>query len=306
MSYTMVNFYKFVHLEDLDRLKTVLQVRAKPLGLTGNFLLAPEGINGAFAGSAYAVKQFGDYLQQDERFTDVVFKTSSGSRKPFKHFRVKIKDSVIRFAGDDDPPVEAVLTGKRVSAAELHTWLRNEPDLVTLVDTRNWYETDHGSFDGAELLPIQSFTEFPKVFLQRFAGQWNRRFVFFCTGGIRCEKVAPWAEAQGFTQAYQLDGGIIEYFRAYGSEGFNGNCFVFDHRWLLDGQLQETWGNPHDQNLRIQPKPLYGGADKTSSYGRADKTSTYVKADQTSRHGGADDPSSRGKAEQTSRYGRAD
>ena len=279
MSYTMVNFYKFVHLEGLEALKAALLDHAAALGLTGNFLLASEGINGAFAGTTESVEQYGYWLRQDERFADAIYKTSFGSRRPFKHFRVKIKDSVIRFAGSEDPSVEAVVHGKRVSPSELHDWLVDSPDQVTLVDTRNWYETDHGTFEGAELLPIQSFTEFPKVFLQRFAGQWDQRFVFFCTGGIRCEKVAPWAAAQGFTQAYQLDGGIIEYFRTFGSEGFQGSCFVFDHRWLIDGQLQETWGNPADQNLRIQPKPLYGGADKKTRYGRADKNTRYGRAD---------------------------
>jgi UPF0176 protein len=122
----------------------------------------------------------------------------------------------------------------------MRTLLASPRDDVVLVDTRNDYETDYGSFNGAVRLPVRTFTEFPAAFEARFGDAKDKTFVFFCTGGVRCEKVVPWAAARGYTRATQLDGGILAYFERHGSAGFDGDCFVFDARWLVDGALAEV------------------------------------------------------------------
>ena len=57
--------------------------------------------------------------------------------------------------------------------------------------------------------------------------------VTFCTGGIRCEKAALLMRKKGFREVYQLEGGILNYFKKKGQGHFEGECFVFDKRVAL-------------------------------------------------------------------------
>ena len=118
--------------------------------------------------------------------------------------------------------------------------LANRPGDVILVDARNRYEVDFGSFEGAKALPIDTFQEFPQAFDAAFGDQKDKTFVFFCTGGVRCEKSTPWAVARGYKNAVQLDGGILRYFEECGGEGWQGQCFVFDNRWTLNGAREHV------------------------------------------------------------------
>jgi UPF0176 protein len=254
LSFKLASFYKFVALDDLEGLKAALLAEGHACGLIGSILLAPEGLNVALAGEQAGLERFVAWLQRDPRFADVSPKLSDGDRRPFRKLYVKIKRWIIRFADDLVQTPEEIHAGARIPPSEMRRLLEERPEDVVLVDTRNWYETDYGSFAGAERLPIKRFTQFREAFLERFADQKDKTYVFFCTGGVRCEKVTPWAVDAGFAKATQLDGGILKYFEEYGTEGFEGTCFVFDGRWLVDGALQET--DDDALSLRIQPKPL--------------------------------------------------
>jgi len=253
MQNRIVNFYKFIALESLPDLRASLRAEAARRDLLGTILLAPEGINAGLSGPDHALADFIVWLRQDPRFADVELKESGGVSRPFRRLLVKIKPWVIRFAEADDPDVQAIRAGGRLTPMELRELLRRRPEEVVLVDTRNDYETDYGAFAGAVRLPIQRFTEFPAAFERVFGDQKDKTFVFYCTGGIRCEKVVPWAQAHGFIGATQLDGGILKYFEECGDEGFAGDCFVFDGRWVVDSKLAETEDCQPDQ--RLQPKP---------------------------------------------------
>jgi UPF0176 protein len=153
---------------------------------------------------------------------------------------VKVKRWIIRFAEANDPAVHAILEGDRMTPSEVKAALEEKADDFIIVDTRNDYETDVGAFAGAVKLPIKTFTEFPQAFLAAFPDQRDKRILFYCTGGVRCEKVVPWAKAQGFDRATQLDGGILKYLEEHGGAHYQGDCFVFDDRFQLDGDLAVT------------------------------------------------------------------
>jgi UPF0176 protein len=245
MSCTVLNFYKFVHLDNPRDLRYPWRDEARRLGLRGTILLAPEGVNCALAGEQAALDAYLDYIRQDLRFADVEPKWSVAPSLPFRRMEVKVKRWIIRFAEARDPGVADILAGERMTPDELKALLADGADDLVIVDTRNDYETEVGTFDGAMCLPIKTFTEFPKAFLaaaEQDPSLKAKRILFYCTGGVRCEKVVPWAKAQGFDKATQLDGGILRYFEQHGSSHYQGDCFVFDDRFQLDGQLQVTAG----------------------------------------------------------------
>ncbi len=235
-SVSIVNFYKFVELPHPSLLRDNWKREVLQLGLLGTILLAPEGVNGALAGPADALVTFLEFLKSDPLFTSLSPKWSEAPSPPFKRLEVKVKRWIIRFAEEGDPEVQKINTAPRMSPAEVLRNLEDRPDDFIVVDTRNDYETECGMFAGAVRLPIKNFTEFPETFLKTFADAKDKTFLFYCTGGVRCEKVVPWAVDQGFTGATQLDGGILKYFEEFGTKQYDGHCFVFDDRVQLDGQ----------------------------------------------------------------------
>ncbi|MGO9443541.1 MAG: rhodanese-like domain-containing protein, partial [Thiobacillaceae bacterium] len=216
--------YRFVTLDDLPQQKSRLMNRAQALDLKGTVLLTPEGINCFLAGVPGNVDAWLADLQADTRFSGIEVKRSFSDFVPFKRLRVKIKREIISFRQhgfrNGDAP--------SVSPQELNQWLEQGRDVV-FVDTRNEVEFAEGSFDHALNPHIVRFSDFAEA-IKRFGHVKDKVVVAFCTGGIRCEKAVPFMRAQGFEQAYQLQGGILNYFEKCGGRHWRGNCFVFDDR----------------------------------------------------------------------------
>lgn len=248
----IINFYKFVELDSLEEFRAALREEAHRLDLRGTVLIAPEGLNCGMYGESDALEAFLGWLRSDARFADVAPKWSDARTPPFEGLQVKVKNWIIRFADDEPLPIEAIRAGSRIGPDEFRALLREDRDDVVVVDTRNLYETDYGRFAGAEVLDLTSFTAFRAKFLERFGEQRDKTYIMYCTGGVRCEKSVAWAEQHGF-RALQLDGGILGYFERCGSEGYEGQCFVFDNRWLLDASLSEV--DDPGFGPRRQPKP---------------------------------------------------
>ena len=238
MSYSIVNFYKFITLPKPNEILELWKVEAHRLGLRGTILIAQEGVNCALAGSSTALSEFVAFVQSDPDFSGIIPKWSESPDVPFKRLKAKVKRWIIRFAEHHDPSVDQIIAAPRMSPQEVSQKLRERPEDFIVIDTRNDYEAEVGMFEGAVRLPIGTFTEFPEAFLSAFADQKDKTFLFYCTGGVRCEKVVPWALDRGFSNATQLDGGILKYFEDFGSEHYEGDCFVFDDRLHLDGKLQ--------------------------------------------------------------------
>ncbi|MCC6510287.1 MAG: pseudouridine synthase [Pirellulaceae bacterium] len=229
--------YKFVELSDLQPKRDRLKQTCKQLGLRGTILLSPEGINLFLAGSRSGIDQFLAVIRTLEGLTELEVKESYSRELPFNRMLVKIKREIIAFGVEGIAPAER--TSAKLSAKQLKAWLdAGQP--VRLLDTRNDYEVDLGTFRGAERLNIQHFREFPEASRQLPDQAKREPLVMFCTGGIRCEKAGPMLEKLGFEQVYQLDGGILKYFEECGGAHYDGGCFVFDSRVVLGPDLKPT------------------------------------------------------------------
>jgi UPF0176 protein len=229
--------YRFVALSDLAQLRAAFRARAAELALKGTILIAAEGINLFLAGAAGNVEAFLEMLLQDPRFATIEIKRSWSAAQPFKRLLVKIKREIVSMRRPEINPFET--PAPRLAPQELRRWLDEGRDVV-LLDTRNQFEVELGSFEKTLALGLKSFSDFPLATAALPERLKDAPIVTFCTGGIRCEKAAPWLISQGFREVYQLEGGILNYFEQCGDAHFRGECFVFDQRVALDAGLRPT------------------------------------------------------------------
>ena len=216
-----------------DRLRTL----TKELGLRGTILLATEGINLFVAGPRAATDALLAELRTVPGLADLNPKESLSEEQPFNRMLVKIKKEIIAFGVPGIDPARA--PAPRLEPATLKQWL-DEGRPVTLLDTRNDYEIRLGTFKNAVIPHIDHFRDFPAALRQLPTELKSSPVVTFCTGGIRCEKAAPLLTREGFTEVYQLEGGILKYFETCGGAHYEGECFVFDRRVGVDPELRET------------------------------------------------------------------
>ncbi len=223
--------------EELPALRAQLMASTRDLGLRGTILLATEGINLFVAGPRDATDAFMAGLRALPGLADLEPKESFSDEQPFNRMLVKIKKEIIAFGVEGIDPARR--PAPRLDPRELKRWL-DEGRPVTLLDTRNDYEVKLGTFQNAVVPVLDHFREFPEVIRALPAELKQRPVVTFCTGGIRCEKAAPFLVREGFSEVYQLEGGILKYFELCGGAHFEGECFVFDRRVGVDARLQET------------------------------------------------------------------
>ncbi len=225
--------YKFIALDNLSALRIALLDACEARQLKGTILLSPEGINIALAGKKTDVTDFiNTCLTTDQRFSDMTFKESYSITLPFKRLKVKLKKEIITFRHPEIHP--EAQRAPAISPQQFKQWL-DEGRQLTIVDTRNQYEVEFGTFEGATQLNIQDFCEFPNA-TEKLST--DKPVVLFCTGGVRCEKAGLHLLNKGFSEVYQLDGGILNYFATVGAEHYTGACFVFDERVALQPNLQ--------------------------------------------------------------------
>ena len=227
--------YRFVAVNDPAQLRAAFKARAAELGLKGTILIASEGINLFLAGAAAKVEAFLQTLRADARFAAIEVKRSWSAAQPFRRLLVKIKREIVSMRRPEVDPGAA----PRLAPEELKRWLDQGRELV-LLDTRNQFEVDLGSFEHTLSLGLKAFSEFPHATPNLPQALKRRPIVTYCTGGIRCEKAAPWLISQGFREVYQLEGGILNYFEQCGGAHFRGECFVFDERVALDPALRAS------------------------------------------------------------------
>ena len=246
MSIVNLAAYKFVTIEATEAWRPHLAERCEALALRGTILLAPEGINLFVAGPRAAADAFIDYLRHDPlfegKFADLQFKESLSDTQPFRRMLVKLKREIITMK---KPAIKPELgRAPAVDAPTLKRWLDAGHDdagrPVVMLDTRNAFEVDVGTFDDALDYRITKFSEFPGVIEANRADLQGKTVVSFCTGGIRCEKAAIHMKEVGIEHVYQLEGGILKYFEEVGGAHYHGECFVFDYRTALNPQLAPT------------------------------------------------------------------
>lgn len=236
---SILNFaaYRFVPLEDLPTWRNRIHRQAAEAGLRGTVLISPEGINLFVAGEEAPTRAWWEWLTSHEPFAGMEVKESWSEDQPFSRMLVRLKREIIAFG------VEGIDPGKRtspkLSADELKQWLDQGRD-VTLLDVRNDYEVRVGTFENALPIGVDHFRDFPAAVDRLPEELKTKPIVMFCTGGIRCEKAGPLMESKGFQQIFQLDGGILKYLELHGNAHYQGDCFVFDKRVALNGNLQPS------------------------------------------------------------------
>jgi UPF0176 protein len=234
-SIVVAALYKFVRLSGFEQLQQPLLDLMHANDVRGTLLLANEGINGTVSGPRAGVDTVLDWLKSDERLATLEHKESFHDEHPFLRTKVKLKKEIVTMGVEGIDPTRTV--GTYLSPQEWNEIIA-DPDTV-LIDTRNDYEVEVGTFKGAINPETRTFREFPEYVKQTLDPQKHKKVAMFCTGGIRCEKSTAYLKAQGFDEVYHLKGGILKYLEEMPKEDslWEGECFVFDERVTVDHDL---------------------------------------------------------------------
>lgn len=229
--YSVVLFYKYIKIDDTQKLKDEQLYLAEDLNLKGRMIIAEEGVNGTFEGTNDNIDKYIKEMQKDARFNDVDFKLSVGDGNSFPKLSIKIRKEIVTSHFEDkiDPTKD---TGKYLEPDELHCWYEEGKEF-NLVDMRNSYEYVSGHFEGAIDPGTEAFRELPDK-ISNLEDIKNKPVVTVCTGGVRCEKASALLKEKGFKDVYQLKGGIHRYIEKYPNGHFKGALYVFDGRVTMD------------------------------------------------------------------------
>ena len=228
--------YKFVQLEDFASLREPLLDLMEQHDIRGTLLLAAEGINGTIAGPREGIDAVLGFLEADGRFEGISAKESFDDEQPFLRAKVKLKKEIVTMGVEGIDPKEIV--GTYVKPEDWNA-LISDPD-VTVIDTRNEYEVQIGTFSNAINPHTETFREFPQYAADHLDPKKDKKVAMFCTGGIRCEKSTAYLKSLGFEEVYHLEGGILKYLEEVPEDEsmWEGECFVFDNRVTVDHSLK--------------------------------------------------------------------
>ncbi|RFC34494.1 MAG: UPF0176 protein [Candidatus Nitrotoga sp. MKT] len=252
--------YKFTKLPDYREMQNGLLNFCITQGLNGTILLAAEGINGTIAGTRAGVDALMFFLRADARLAGIEHKESYSDEMPFDRMKVRLKKEIVTLGVPGVDPNEKV--GTYVDAKDWNA-LISDPDVV-LIDTRNGYEYDIGTFRGAVDPHTTTFREFPAYISKNLDPAKHKKIAMFCTGGIRCEKATSFMLGQGFEEVYHLQGGILKYLENIPAEQsmWEGECFVFDQRisvgqGLKVGTHEQCFACRHPVSQEEKASPRY-------------------------------------------------
>jgi len=252
---TIISLYKFVNIQDTERFRKELLAECKNLAIKGTFIIATEGINGTIAGTGENIESVITFLKKDKGFKDIECKYSFDEKIPFYRLKVKIKDELIPIGVDGVNPREIV--GTYVSPKEWNK-LVEDPE-VLLIDVRNQYEIEVGSFKGALNPETDNFRYFSEFVENNLDPGEHHKVAMFCTGGIRCEKASSYMLLKGFKEVFHLKGGILKYLEDVPKEKslWDGECFVFDNRTSVDHDLQNgIYDLCHNCRFPVSPEDM--------------------------------------------------
>ena len=233
-TFEIVSFYKFINLKqkNLHKVRESLLKTREAENIRGLILLSTEGINISLSGASPNIPRFLNKIQILMDAKDFLYKKSPSPIWGFKKLRIKIKDEIISIGKPEQNPLADFYS---LEPEEWETMLNEQAN--TILDVRNDYEVQLGSFKNAKILPMKEFREFPKK-LKDLQLPKEKKTLIYCTGGIRCEKALTEMHTQGFKEVYLLKGGILHYLKKLPNKSFQGECFVFDHRVAVNQHRQ--------------------------------------------------------------------
>lgn len=225
--FSVMAFYAFANWPTFADHRSQLVDLCEQQDLAGSILLAPEGVNGTVSGTDEGLNALLTELRSITPFSDLTPKYSTSDHRPFRKMKVRLKKEIVTLGIDN---IDVTNTGIYVPAEDWDT-LISDPDVI-LIDTRNDYEIEIGTFPGAINPLTEAFGEFPEWVEKNLDAGAKPKVAMFCTGGIRCEKASAFLRAKGFDEVYQLQGGILKYLEDIPPEDTNwlGDCYVFDER----------------------------------------------------------------------------
>ena len=245
-NYQIISFYEFKPLAGLEFMKQELKALLRELSVFGTIIIAEEGYNASLCGEPENVKAF---LAKVELIlnTKIRFKSSFHPEKPFRKHEVKIKPEIVTLKKKVDISKGA---GTHVKPEDWNAVI-SDPDVIVF-DARNYYEHKNGTFKNALDPKTEKFSDLPQFVAEHFDPKTHTKIAMFCTGGIRCEKFAPYMKELGFAEIFQLEGGILKYLENVPKEDqlFEGECFVFDERRTLDEKLEKGSGIDYSQRYK--------------------------------------------------------
>ncbi len=228
--------YKFATLDDYKALREPLFKVMQENEIKGSLLLAQEGINGTVAGKKEGINALLLWLKSKPELVDLVHKESFDDKMPFLRAKVKLKKEIVTMGVEGIDPTK--VAGTYVKPKDWNALIA-DPDVV-LVDTRNDYECEIGTFKNAINPNITTFREFPDYAQEHLAASRETKIAMFCTGGIRCEKSTAFLKEKGFKNVFHLEGGILKYLEEIPQKEslWEGECFVFDNRVAVNHSLE--------------------------------------------------------------------
>ncbi|WP_304614277.1 oxygen-dependent tRNA uridine(34) hydroxylase TrhO [Paracoccus sp. (in: a-proteobacteria)] len=250
---TVAALYHFARLADPAARQGPLLDLCRAQGLCGTLLLAPEGVNGTIAGPRAGILAVLDHIRAWPGFAGLDWKESAADAPPFARMKVRLKAEIVTMGQPDMDP--ATTTGHYVAPRDWNALIA-APD-VAVIDTRNDYEVQIGTFQGAVDPGTKSFRDFPAWWTDNAHRFQGKRIAMFCTGGIRCEKSTNYLISQGVDQVYHLQGGILKYLEDVPQKDstWQGECFVFDQRVsLTHGLAQGRHGLCHACRRPLAPE----------------------------------------------------
>jgi len=253
-------FYHFASLDDYRDIQAPLLEKCLSEKIIGTVLLAKEGINGTIAGSKKSIANILEYIRSDGRLCDLVCKVSYTEKPPFLRMKVRLKNEIVTMGVSGIDPKNIV--GTYVKPVDWNG-LISDPDVI-VIDARNDYEIEIGSFTNSVNPKITSFREFPEWVKENDRVLSKKKIAMFCTGGIRCEKSTAYLKEKGYIDVFHLEGGILKYLEEVPAERslWKGECFVFDDRVsvghdLVVGNYDLCHACRHAINQEDKLSPLY-------------------------------------------------
>jgi UPF0176 protein len=235
----ITSFYQFIQVEHPEQLKQELEAKARELKIVGLIILGSEGFNSTSAcQNEQSLQTWKNFFMERFKLKGLNCKDSVSEKPPFLKLSVKVKPEIVT-TGRTDLKLENQSQNHHLSPTQWDQLIQDEKQDVVIIDTRNWYEYNLGTFKGALNPNIEKFTDFPKYFESQKIDK-DKKIMIFCTGGIRCEKGILELQEKGYKNVYQLDGGILNYLKEKPRQSFEGECFVFDNRVSVDQDLKPS------------------------------------------------------------------
>jgi len=233
-------YYKFTPIKDPQAVMLWQKALCDGLSLRGRVLVSEHGLNGTVGGEIDDLKKYIKATKQFAGFKDIVFKWSEGSRQDFPRMSVKVRRELVGFKNSDDEfAVDengVVGGGQHIKPGAVHELVEKYGDDVVFFDGRNAHEAKIGKFKNAVVPNTNTSRDFiAELESDKYDDIKNKKVITYCTGGIRCEVISAMMKKRGFTDVYQIDGGIVKYGEAYRDDGlWEGSLRVFDDRMTVE------------------------------------------------------------------------